>query len=334
MAVRPEKFADVGTPRHGLEHSDTVMSAVRAVGEQDVVLRERDGMSLAQLASMPVAQVDVFFAIDSFAKNVARRGLCRRWLTDIQSMGWPTISHRFFSDGRLKEDENLADTVLQPEGNRRPRGKKPSYGWTRRWFFDLAWAVANIDFAYLIRGDDDGFQCASGFAALFGHLSQARPLLIFSSAMAPISRKKVWSLSSEESLHKWLWQQQGARLPDFEENWMLLSKAMSQSLLQVAAVKRPGIDQVLPDYLREVFISHLWPPKESILADVGRFDNDSSYFACGDEPPLENCHDGFNVWDAIQHGVCDDYEACAHLCREDGLLWLHHVITDWNEVSA
>jgi len=265
-------------------------------------------------------EVDLFFAFDTAVANTARRALVRRWLADVESRSKLRIAHAFFSDGPLAPGSH--DFVLQPKKNRLRPGADVVSGWTKRWLFDIKWAVERIEFSSIIRADDDGFQCGAALENLLGHLSLRDPLMVFSSESVPKHTTTRSSSLSKGLLYQWPWEER--RLPDFEENWMLLSKPMARSIVDMLAGRQPGADQILPEYLQELRDSHLWPPKGTLVADVGRFDNDTSYEACTD-PLTDDCAQGFNVWDSSFHGVCATYEACTQACRKDGLLWLHHV---------
>eukprot|EP00401_Gymnodinium_catenatum_P043141 CAMPEP_0117619202 /NCGR_PEP_ID=MMETSP0784-20121206/86496_1 /TAXON_ID=39447 /ORGANISM="" /LENGTH=219 /DNA_ID=CAMNT_0005423087 /DNA_START=236 /DNA_END=892 /DNA_ORIENTATION=- len=219
---------------------------------------------------------------------MAKRAVVRRRLADITSTSKLKIARRFFSDLPLA-DGSSSDYFLQPAEKRRPPGADVFVGWVARWLFDLKWADENIEYELLIRADDDGFQCgAAALADLFGHLPKAGPLMVFSSENAPM-HKALLSMG-RVPLYRWPWAEKDEWL-DFDENWVLLSKPMARSILDVVAVKLPGVRQMLPAYLQSLYMSHHWPPSKSFIADVGRFDNDTNYPACIG-PPSDTCTQG------------------------------------------
>jgi len=269
-------------------------------------------------------RVDLFFAFDTGLAHRNFRAQVKRWMADVRSMGKFSVGHRFFCDGDLS-DLPSSQFVIQPEANRRPQGEPAAVAWVKRWLFDMSWALEHVDFKGIIRADDDGFQCAGALADLvqvLEGLSQSDLIMVYSSDeyRERIDKKKGLS----RSVDRWPLAT-GENFPDFEENWVLLSKPLLVSLMDLANVQPPGDHSVLAHYFQNLSTTYHWPPSDTVILDVGRFDSHGKYSACEGQPAGE-CKQGWNMWDTHDHGACMSYEACAQHCQKDGLLWLHHVL--------
>jgi len=280
--------------------------------EPDLVSRA-DGLGAELVELSSINQVDLFFALDTAAGNIRKRSMARMWLKDLHASmpGNLQAAWIFFADHGL-EDVPSNTTAIQPPGNRVTQSANGTHdealmqAWSRRWLFDLDWAMRHYHFRWIVRADDDGVLCGSNFVRLIQDL--------------PPSVDKLIAAGADNDMYI---ETGNVTIGSLDECFILMSQGFVMGLLEKVASGlpcQPVAGEALPDFIKRLADStsagpcspQRWPSRDTIVMNLGFFSQTGL--------PGGIVLDSSSVFPQLS-----TFAMVGGICSKHNIIWLHDI---------